>query len=175
MPDTLHLRTGQPGDALCISGLATQVFYDTYATDGMRADLAREAMDVYAPAQFERRLNDPSLHFMLAQRAGHLLGFAEVQSRPEPALPIVEGGMELVRLYLSRHCHRQGIGARLLAAAERHVIDSGLPFLWLRAYARNAQAKAFYLACGYEDVGQTVYRFDGNDYENRLYRRTLPR
>jgi len=32
----LHYRLGQPADALCISGLATQVFLDTYATSANR-------------------------------------------------------------------------------------------------------------------------------------------
>ncbi len=37
-----HLRTGVPDDALCIGVLATQVFLDTYATSGIRPDLAYE-------------------------------------------------------------------------------------------------------------------------------------
>ena len=56
MPVDFTLRPAQREDALCISGLATQVFLDTYATDGMRSDLAEEALSVYAPEQFRHCL-----------------------------------------------------------------------------------------------------------------------
>ena len=47
--DVLRGRVAQPTDAVCIAALATQVFLDTYATDGLRPDLAREAFAVYSP------------------------------------------------------------------------------------------------------------------------------
>ena len=50
---TVILRPATPEDALSLRVLAMQVFLDTYAADGMRADLAREALGLYdanAPA-----------------------------------------------------------------------------------------------------------------------------
>ncbi|MEB0298627.1 hypothetical protein QN407_30335, partial [Pseudomonas sp. 10S4] len=42
----LHYRLGQPADALCISGLATQVFLDTYATSANRTTHDRRRGDL---------------------------------------------------------------------------------------------------------------------------------
>ena len=42
----VEYRNGTPDDALCISVLAMQVFLDTYAIDGLRNDIAREALAV---------------------------------------------------------------------------------------------------------------------------------
>lgn len=54
-------RPAVPSDALTLSALATQVFFDTYATDGIDADLATEALNVYSRSIFEARLVDPEL------------------------------------------------------------------------------------------------------------------
>ena len=102
MPVDFTLRPAQREDALCISGLATQVFLDTYATDGMRSDLAEEALSVYAPEQFRQRLEDPHRNLLLAERNGHLLGFAEIARNTRPPLAGLADGMELVRLYVQR-------------------------------------------------------------------------
>jgi ribosomal protein S18 acetylase RimI-like enzyme len=169
----LHYRLGQPADALCISGLATQVFLDTYATDGMRADLAQEALSVYAPDRFESRLSNPATLFVLAERDGHLQGFAEIVANAEGPIPWLSAGTELVRLYVQRHAHRQGIGQALLQQAEALTRESGKPFLWLSAWVENHRARAFYQAQDYEEVGITHYEFGGNAYENRLFQKPL--
>lgn len=176
MPTThdTRYRLGQSSDALCISGLATQVFLDTYATDGMRADLAEEALTVYAPAQFERRLSDPHTRFVLSERNGHLLGFAEIVARPDGPVPALQGGTELVRLYVQRHAQRQGLGHALLESAEALAIENARTCLWLTAWTENHRARAFYQAQGYDDVGGTHYAFGGNAYENRVLCKAFP-
>jgi GNAT superfamily N-acetyltransferase len=169
----LHYRLGQAADALCISGLATQVFLDTYATDGMRPDLAEEAFTVYTAARFEHRLNDSATRFVLAERDGHLQGFAEIVANAEGPRPTLCAGTELVRLYVQRHAHRQGIGQALLQHVEALARETGQPFLWLTAWVENHRARAFYLAQGYEEAGVNHYEFGGNTYENRLFQKQL--
>ena len=53
-----EFRVARPIDALCVGVLATQVFLDTYATAGLRPDLAREALANYSPTVFETRIRD---------------------------------------------------------------------------------------------------------------------
>lgn len=45
-------RSATPDDAVTISALAVQVFLDTYATDGVRPDLAHEALAVCSVEAF---------------------------------------------------------------------------------------------------------------------------
>lgn len=170
MPAPLSFRHGRHEDALCISGLATQVFLDTYAMDGMRADLAEEASSVYAPEQFRQRLADPRRILLLAEREGHLQGFAELAAGNTHApLPQLADGMELVRLYVQRHAHRQGIGQALLDQAEDLARGRQASCLWLTAWEGNLPALAFYLAQGYDAVGRTSYEFGGNSYGNQVF------
>lgn len=169
----VEFRVAEPADTLCVSVLATLVFLDTYASDGVRPDLAREALSNYSPEVFEARIRDSSNHFLLAERAGHLVAFSECSLSSQPPVPFLSGGVELVRLYVQRHSQRSGIGASLLARAEAHANGHGAPLLWLTAWVGNAKARAFYVAQGYRDVGAASHVFEGQAYENRVYRKLL--
>jgi GNAT superfamily N-acetyltransferase len=72
-----RLRAARPDDAPCIGLLAMQVFLDTYAGAGIRPDIVREVQAECAPEVYAERLADPATRIVLAERAGHLLGFAE--------------------------------------------------------------------------------------------------
>lgn len=171
--DFVIYRSALPADALCIGVLATQVFLDTYATHGVRADLAREALAQYGTQAFEQRLRDPACSFVLAERAGHLLGFAECSTSSAPPLPSHAGGIELVRLYVQRRAQRQGLGAALLRRAEALARPASPACLWLTAWSGNVDARAFYAAQGYRDVGATEYVIGGCGYENRVFEKWL--
>lgn len=71
-----HLRPGTLQDATTIAALAIQVFLDTYATQGIRPDLAREVFREYSAEAFQERINRPGCHFVLAEIDTALIGFA---------------------------------------------------------------------------------------------------
>jgi ribosomal protein S18 acetylase RimI-like enzyme len=152
-----------------------QVFLDTYATEGVRPDLAREALSEYSPERFEQRLRDQNRSFFLAEAGEGLLGFAEMMTTasPPPIKDTAHGGLELVRLYVQPSAQRAGLGRRLLREAELLCKESGSEALWLTAWSGNARALAFYRASGYVDVGTSTYTFQGNSYENRVMLRQM--
>jgi len=165
MTSVFAFRPGEPADALCIGALATHVFLDTYATEGIRPDLAREALSMYSPEAFAARLADPGLRFVLAESEGHLFAFAEI------ALGGAE--VEVVRLYVHPRFHRRGIGQALSLQAERIAAAQGAAAVWLTAWSGNSRALAFYRALGYEDEGASTYAIEGRQYENRVLRKLL--
>jgi GNAT superfamily N-acetyltransferase len=172
------LRPATPSDALCISALATQVFLDTYATDGMRDDLAREVERECGRAAVEAWLADAASRILLAERDGHLIAFAlwrlgvgsgATASPEEPQ----RDDAELVRLYVQRHFHGHGIGHMLLSKVETDAGHAGSARLWLTAWVGNAKALAFYAKEGYVNIGSTDYVFEGRSYENRVFEKVL--
>lgn len=129
----IEFRIGSEEDALCVGVLAIQVFLDTYAKDGIRPDLAREALTNYSPEAFSVRLADQDTTFLIAEKGGCLLGFCEVvRSRRCPVVAAV-GTMQLVRLYVQRSSRRLGLGRALMGRAEVLAIDAGADSLWLTA------------------------------------------
>ncbi len=169
------LRRGVPTDAICIGLLSMQVFLDTYATEGVRPGLAREALSEYSPAQFEQRLRDENRSFILAEAGEGLLGFAEVNTKPSPppTQASTRNGPELVRLYVQPSAQRAGLGRWLLRESELMCEESGSEIFWLTVWSGNTRALAFYRALGYVDMGTSTYTFQGNSYENRVMIREM--
>lgn len=132
------LRPATPADALCLGVLATQVFLDTYATQGISADLALEALQGYSPAFFAQRLAQPEVTLWLAEHAvtpggepvagpagadpappqPHVLAFVELQAGSPCPVQGAAQDLELVRLYVQQPFQGLGLGRRLLRLAE---------------------------------------------------------
>lgn len=170
---TITFRAGTQADALCISVLATQVFLDTYATDGIREAIAHEVLEQLSPAAVSAMLATPSMHFILAERNGHLLGFAQLSLGAVHELMPHQPAAELDRLYVQERFTGQGIGKALLTRAEEVARSEGATTMWLTAWVGNTRALAFYPRCGYEDRGATVYEFRGERHGNRLFAKAL--
>jgi diamine N-acetyltransferase len=172
MIESLEVLGASPSDAVTIAALATQVFLDTYATSGVRPDLAREAFHEYSEQAFSERLNDPKRNFLCAMQSGALVGFAELLI---PAVSPVPGitGAQLVRLYVQPRAQRGGIGKVLVQDSERTAAAFGAQAIWLTAWEGNANALAFYPKMGYADVGATTYSFEDRTYGNRVFAKRL--
>lgn len=172
-PSDFTLRLASAPDAVTISALAIHVYLHTYATDGIRPEIAREAHSACSVDAFERRLAEPQRRFIVAEAGEGLLGFAEVllTNVPSPA----EGftGAELVRLYVQPAAQRLALGRALLARAEQLVQTAHIPTLWLTAWEGNHNARAFYAHVGCEDVGATTYSFQGHTVPNRVFAKRL--
>jgi len=70
---------------------------------------------------------------------------------------------------------RHGIGKELLGRAEALAAAEGAELLWITAWTGNAPALRFYEAQGYRDAGGSVYLFEGNRYETRVFVKKLHR
>jgi diamine N-acetyltransferase len=167
-PLNFSLRMASSEDAVTISALSIQVFLDTYATEGVRPELALEAHSEYSVDAFAQRLAEPQRQFILVETGDGLLGFAEVllTSVPSPAGALA--GAELVRLYVQPKAQRMNLGRSLLTRAEQLVQAENIGNLWLTAWEGNYKARSFYERVGYVDVGATTYTFQGQTYPNRV-------
>lgn len=166
--DTL-LRNAVADDALCIGVLATQVFLDTYATDGVRPVLAREALAHFSTAETAALLARPDTRFIVAERQGHLLGFVQITLGARQAEVAGEVTAEVVRLYVQPRFQGQRLGTRLLQQAQALAAAHGATQLWLTAWVGNPRAIGFYAASGWRDVGSTDYVFEGEAFLNRIF------
>lgn len=170
----IDYRRATPDDALCLGVLAMQVFLDTYAGNGIRPDLAREALGMYGVEVFAGRLRDPAVEITVAESAGHLVGFVDVALAS--ACPLAGlGGAEVLRLYVQAPFQRRGIGKVLLQMAEHDARMRGDTAVWLTAWVGNTAALAFYPTAGYVDAGSTQYLIEGQAYENRVFAKRLAR
>lgn len=169
----IHLRPATPDDVLCLSVLAMHVFLDTYCPQGIRPTVAREVLGTYSPAAFDAALADPATRVIVAEQAGHLVGFAQVTLGAAHALAPAARPAELLRLYVQEPSTGRQLGTALLRAAEEAAAADGATLLWLTPWVHNHRAIAFYRRRGYADHGQTWFAFEGERHENRVFARTL--
>jgi ribosomal protein S18 acetylase RimI-like enzyme len=133
---------------------------------GRRADLAAlEALerrafthDRIAPRSFARFFTGSTAVLIVADCDGLLCGYA---------LALLRARSRIARLYSiavdAAHAG-QGIGARLLAAAEGAASRAGCKAMRLEVRDNNAPARRLYLKFGYRVVGhRAAYYEDGSD------------
>lgn len=167
------LRAASAADAQTLSALSIQVFLDTYATEGVRPDLAQEAFTEYSVEAFARRLADPARRFVLAEIGSGLVGFAETVIAEGPAPVGGISGARLERLYVQPAAQGSGIGKALIERAERLAAEGPSRVLWLIAWDRNERALGFYAGLGYRDLGAGTYTFQDMTYGTRVLARRL--
>lgn len=164
------IRPARPDELETLAALACHVFVATYTPQGLNAAIAAELRQRFAPDCLARRLADPRVRMLVAEEAGWLHGFADLNLRAQG--PGVQGG-ELLRLYVQPAQQGRGLGAGLLSAAEAVLREAGERCCWLSAWEGNARALAFYPRHGYTDIGETDYRIDGVAYRNRVFHKAL--
>ena len=170
----VQLRLAEAEDALCVSVLVMQVFLDTYATEGIRPQIAREVLSSYSQSSFTTAISDPQSRLCVAERNGHLVGFAQVTLGATHELAPAGEQAELLHLYVQEPITGRKIGSQHLEQAENLAYLAGSSVLWLTPWVHNHRALAFYLRRGYQDFGLTHFVFEGESHENRVHAKHLP-
>lgn len=165
-------RRATAQDAHCLSVLATQVFLDTYATSGINTELANEVTTVLSKQTFLDRLDSSHVELFVAELAGNLIGFVDLDSSttcPNPSI----AGLEVLRLYVQQPFHGRKVGRALISLAEDRAQRKAKGAVWLTAWVGNHHALGFYKALGYQDVGSMQYLIEAKAYENRVLAKAL--
>lgn len=169
----IAIRRAEASDALCIAVLGTQVFLDTYATDGIRPSLAREALETLSPGAIAELLGESATRFLVAETCGHLVAFAQLTAHAEHERVSFASPTELKRLYVQERFAGRGLGKALLGRAEAAARAGGAGGVWLAAWSRNTRALGFYASQGYRELGSTLFTVQGEQHENKLFAKPL--
>jgi diamine N-acetyltransferase len=169
----VRLRDATAQDALCLSVLAMQVFLDTYATDGIRPELAREVLQGYSQSTFSEVIADRGTRIVVAELNNHLIGFAQITLSANHDLAPKGKQAQLQRLYVQEPFTSANIGTKLLAHTEQLTANGGATVLWLSAWVHNLRAIAFYLKRGYTDCGVTYFTFEAESHENKVFAKLI--
>ena len=169
----ITFRPALAADALCIGVLGTQVFLDTYATGGIRPSLARETLAQMSTATVSALLTSPRYRFIVVERDDHMIAFAQLTVDSTQKLLPTRPAAELNRLYVQEPFTGTGVGSALLAQAEALARAEGARALWLNAWIGNHRALAFYERRAYRDIGASIYAFENEEHENRVFAKSL--
>ncbi len=169
----VSLRAAAAADSDCLAVLGTQVWLDTYATDGIRATIATEVLQSFSPRTIEALIAEPAVTFVLAESSEHLIGFAQWTTGTRHARVNSVNPAELKRLYVQERFAGRGVGTLMLQASERAARSQGVDALWLQAWVHNDRALRFYAKHAYVDLGSTEFRMGDEVHENRVLAKQL--
>jgi ribosomal protein S18 acetylase RimI-like enzyme len=168
-----NLRPATPADVLTIAVLGMQVFMDTYATEGVRDAIAREALESFAPEAIAAIIERPDTLFLLAEANQHLVGFAQIRLQTDHPLIGDTQAAELSRLYVQERFTGRGLGWQLLQRGETEASARGASKLWATVWVGNSRALLFYPRQGYENAGSPVHRLQAETHQNVLFCKPL--
>jgi ribosomal protein S18 acetylase RimI-like enzyme len=161
------IREGAASDAERLSVLATQVWLHTYATDGIDAVIARYVLSELGVDKFEHLLAQERVTVLVAEIGPNIVGYAVVDA--DARCPSANCTVEVVSLYVQEHFARKGIGSSLLAASRNVAQRSvGSATIWLKVYAQNWPAIAFYRKHGLVKAGTAYFELGGEKHENHV-------
>jgi diamine N-acetyltransferase len=162
-----RIRSGRTEDANRLAVLAAQVWLHTYAIDGINEVAAQYILSEVTPEKYSQSLNEPSTHFLVAERDENLIGFARVKFGVQCPTG-ASSAAELQTLYVQEHYVGHGVGKSLLQAAEAKASEQSESALWLTVNAKNHRAISFYAHLGYSKVGTAYFVLGEGRHENHV-------
>ena len=121
----------------------------------------------YTPRRVAELIAHPDVLVLVARAPSRLVAFAALE------LDFQEHRAHLVLLAVEPEGRRQGIGSALLAWMEPIVRLGGIEWISLEVRATMLEARAFYRAHGYVELGSQPGYYDGREDAIRMERAVL--
>ncbi|WP_099826843.1 GNAT family N-acetyltransferase [Oceaniglobus indicus] len=163
----MALRAATYEDASSIAALSLEVWLSTYIRRGINGFFADYALDTFTTARTRAILNDPTECVTVSDNVEGIDGVLRLthgRAAPVPGCSPVE----ITTLYVQPRHQGRGIGAGLLAHAQRCCVAAGAPRPWLAVNAENTAAVGFYAGQGFEIVGETHFSIADQSYPNHI-------
>ena len=141
----------KPEDAARVYALAAVTGFFTAEEAAIAQELAEERLTRGAASGY---------HFLLAEEAGELLGFACFGP-----IPCTRGAYDLYWIVVRPDRQGGGLGRRLLTAAEARIAAAGGRRVYIDTSSRPqyAPTRAFYRACGFREEALLAGFYDQGD------------
>jgi GNAT superfamily N-acetyltransferase len=136
----VSLRPAQPADVAELAEVWRAAWHDGHA-----GHVPQTLIEARGPAYFRARSAELLEHTTVAVHAEELLGV------------LIVVGAELQQLMVTAAARGRGVGALLLADAERQVAADGHDEIWLAVVPGNTTARRFYGSHGWSDRGEETY------------------
>jgi ribosomal protein S18 acetylase RimI-like enzyme len=160
----LIIRLAGPDDAAAVAAFGERSFRETFGADNRPQDMDAYCAATYAVERHRREMAEPQRVTLLAEMEGRLSGYAQLRDGPAPSCVTGADPIEILRFYVDRRWHGQGIARTLMAETLARAGALGRRTVYLAVWERNARAIAFYRKVGFREVGAQPFQL-GKDVQ----------
>ncbi len=173
MQAAIQIRRAEEGDALALSVLAENTFRDAFADVNSAANMQLHCAASYGFALQLAEIRDPNRETWVAEADGKLVAY--VQLRLNASSPAITGErpVEIQRFYVGAEHHGAGLAHQLMAQVLARAQAAGSDTLWLGVWERNPRALAFYRKCGFDVIGEHIFKVGDDSQCDLIMRRDL--
>ena len=164
----MTIRTATASDAAVIADLARRTFYDTFASTNDANDMALYLASAFGIDQQTRELTNRDITTLVAEEDGTAIAYAMVRSDHVPGCVTDAEAVELWRFYVDAQWHGRGVAQALMERVKAAARQRGAKTVWLGVWERNDRARAFYVKCGFADVGEHIFLFGTDPQTDRV-------
>jgi diamine N-acetyltransferase len=158
----LLIRLATAADLETLLAVATRTFYDAFAATNTPENMQTYMSTAFTREQFQQELDDPHSTFLLAELAGHAVGYAKLIRSAVPECVTEPNAIELSRIYVDQNVLGAGIGPALMQHCFAFARQDGFRSMFLGVWEHNPRAQAFYRKWGFERVGEHIFQM-GDD------------
>lgn len=156
-----------------LAELGAETFADTFAADNTPENIAMHLAKMFGEHVQRAEIEDPRYVFLVAERAGDVVGYAMLRLGPAPLAMRARDVIEIVRFYAVKRFIGSGVGATLMQHALDVAASLGKEGIWLGVWEHNRSAQAFYRRWGFEDVGSHAFVLGHDRQVDRIYTRAV--
>jgi ribosomal protein S18 acetylase RimI-like enzyme len=151
------IRPAGVPDAPWLAELAERTFRETYAAHNTPENMERYVAGHFGADRQAAELADPRLITLVVEVEGRPAGYTQLGPTRAPACVTGAAPVEILRFYVDRPWHGQGVAGHLMDAAVGAAVGAGGRTLWLGVWERNGRAIAFYRKAGFVEVGKQTF------------------
>ena len=163
----VKVRHAQPADAEMLAQLGKRTFLDSFGSENTPQNMSLYLAKAFNVATITSEISDPNVTYLVGEIDERPAAYAMVRAVEAPPLVTGASPLELVRFYVDRPWHGQGVAQTLMAAAVETARSGGARTLWLGVWERNERAIAFYRKSSFADVGTQTFVL-GTDHQRDL-------
>ena len=145
------IRPWQKADLASIRRITWQSWISAYASFIPESDLQSYFSIHYTDKAFLDMFDDPLTQGFVAETDEQIAGYARLFFNGD------ENRLYVPSLYFLPDFQGQGMGRRLLEAAEEYAAEKGLDELWIAVMVKNRQALVFYRKVGFQFVREEPF------------------
>lgn len=154
--EPITIRRATLSDAVKLSAISIQTFYDTFTGTCTEEDMESFLKDYFHLKQVQLELSNENDFYYLAEQRGKVVGYLRWMEDYNN-FPLMKQwkSLELKRIYVLKEFHGKGVAQQLMDFVLQYAVSNQYEVVWLGVWEHNLRAQKFYEKYSFVNSGHT--------------------